>query len=170
MMRIRFLWRWLGIPLMAVALACILLALATGLAAHVYGELDGASFSYTDPTGATVTFTPQSIINPEATKIYEVHPGITQGWAATLMDAAPDVYEGIELGYNRITGAPEGTIGDLALQASGSYVKTFHFVLNNYIVDDTRIPPYGMSYDKALKRNALPVPEDQYGNDHRHDR
>ncbi|UCH46104.1 MAG: hypothetical protein JSV11_05195, partial [Nitrospiraceae bacterium] len=28
---------------------------------------------------------------------------------------------------------------------------------------DNRIPPYQMSYDEAQKRNALPVPTDQYG-------
>jgi hypothetical protein len=39
-----------------------------------------------------------------------------------------------------------------------------HFVLNNYVSSDTRIPPYGFSYDEAKARNALPVPYDQYGN------
>jgi len=32
------------------------------------------------------------------------------------------------------------------------------------VVKDNRIPPYGMSYEEARKRNALPVPADQYGN------
>jgi hypothetical protein len=41
---------------------------------------------------------------------------------------------------------------------------TFHFVLNNEVVKDNRIPPYGMSYDEALQRSVLPVPETQYGN------
>ncbi|NIR00386.1 MAG: hypothetical protein GTN78_09330, partial [Gemmatimonadales bacterium] len=35
---------------------------------------------------------------------------------------------------------------------------------NNYVAKDNRIPPYGMSYDEARVRNALPVPADQYGN------
>jgi hypothetical protein len=48
--------------------------------------------------------------------------------------------------------------------AAGSHHETFHFVLNNAVVKDNRIPPYGMSYDEARKRNALPVPADQYGN------
>jgi hypothetical protein len=30
-------------------------------------------------------------------------------------------------------------------------------------VKDNRIPPYGMKYDEARKRNALPVPASQYG-------
>jgi hypothetical protein len=38
-----------------------------------------------------------------------------------------------------------------------------HFVLNNYIAKDNRIPPWGMSYDVAEKRNVLPVPVSQYG-------
>jgi hypothetical protein len=37
-------------------------------------------------------------------------------------------------------------------------------VLNNKVAKDNRIPPYGFSYDEARGRNALPVPEDQYGN------
>jgi hypothetical protein len=56
------------------------------------------------------------------------------------------------------------TLGDLAALPAGSYHETFHFVLNNYVPSDNRIPPYGMSYDEAQKRNALPVPADQYGN------
>jgi PKD repeat protein len=45
----------------------------------------------------------------------------------------------------------------------GSAIHSFHFVLNNYVKSDTRIPGYGMSYDEAKRRNALPVPETQYG-------
>ena len=45
----------------------------------------------------------------------------------------------------------------------GSYHETFHFVLNNKVVKDNRIPPYGMDYDESLKRNILPVPVTQYG-------
>jgi hypothetical protein len=36
-------------------------------------------------------------------------------------------------------------------------------VLNNKVAKDNRIPPYQMSYNEARKRNALPVPETQYG-------
>jgi hypothetical protein len=32
------------------------------------------------------------------------------------------------------------------------------------VIKDNRIPTYGMSYDQAAVRNALPVPADQYGN------
>ena len=34
---------------------------------------------------------------------------------------------------------------------------------NNTVIEDNRIPPYGMSYDIAKIRNALPVPDNQYG-------
>jgi hypothetical protein len=37
-------------------------------------------------------------------------------------------------------------------------------VLNNAVAKDNRIPPYGMAYDEARTRNALPVPADHYGN------
>jgi hypothetical protein len=52
----------------------------------------------------------------------------------------------------------------VAAQAAGTAHESFHFVLNNTVVKDNRIPPYGMSYDVARVRNALPVPADQYGN------
>jgi hypothetical protein len=107
---------------------------------------------------------PQSILDPANTKIYEVHPAMTQGWAQTLMAVAPAVYGPIVIGYDRETGADTGTIADLAAGTLGPYVETFHFVLNNYVASDNRIPPYGMDYDTALVRNALPVPADQYGN------
>jgi hypothetical protein len=32
------------------------------------------------------------------------------------------------------------------------------------VSEDNRIPPYGMTYDEARKRNALPMPDVQYGN------
>jgi hypothetical protein len=41
--------------------------------------------------------------------------------------------------------------------------KTFHFVLNNAIYADNRIPPYLADYDFIFERNAAPVPRDQYG-------
>jgi hypothetical protein len=54
------------------------------------------------------------------------------------------------------------TLGDLAALPPGSEHETFHFVLNNTVVKDNRIPPFGMSSEEARKRNALPVPADQY--------
>jgi hypothetical protein len=106
----------------------------------------------------------QSIIDLEDpnTKIYEAHMGMTQEWAAQLRALG---YPGdLALSYDRHTGAPSSTLGDLANNsAPGAEHETFHFVLNNTVVKDNRIPPYGMSYEKARKRNALPVPANQYG-------
>jgi hypothetical protein len=109
------------------------------------------------------TFTPQSILDLENTKVYEVHPAITQEWAATLVSVLP-YHETTPVGFDRLNGDVTKTIGQLADQAAGTYEKSFHFVLNNYVADDNRIPPYQMSYDEAQKRNALPVPDSQYGN------
>jgi hypothetical protein len=52
----------------------------------------------------------------------------------------------------------------LAYGSSAPSADTFHFVLNNTVTKDNRIPPYGFSYEEARKRNALPVPADQYRN------
>jgi hypothetical protein len=69
----------------------------------------------------------------------------------------------LPLGFDRVTGAVDYTLGDLASQAPGTDHETFHFVLNNTVHKDNRIPPYGFAYDEARKRNALPVPANQYG-------
>jgi hypothetical protein len=127
-----------------------------------YGPLPGATF--TNPVDNT-PFVPESILDlhDPRTTIYEVHPAITQQWASTLMAVNPGHYGPIALGYDRYTGAPVGTIGELAAGSLGAYAKTFHFVLNNDIASDNRIPPYGMSYETARVRNALPVPDTQFG-------
>jgi hypothetical protein len=93
------------------------------------------------------------------TKIYEAHYGMTQEWAEQLLLLHSI---GLVLSYDRYDPATEFTLGELASQDPGAYHETFHFVLNNKVIKDNRIPPYGMSYDKALQRNALPVPSDQY--------
>lgn len=97
------------------------------------------------------------------TKIYEAHGAITQDWAAKLITVS-GTYSSVPVAYDRVTGAVTATVGDVATMASGSYHETFHFVLNNKVVKDNRIPPYGMSYDEGLGRSVLPVPNDQYGN------
>jgi hypothetical protein len=94
------------------------------------------------------------------TKIYEAHYGMTQEWAGRLR--ALGYPADLALSYDRYTGAPDFTLGNLDAQNPGTYHETFHFALNNYVAKDNRIPPYGMSYDKALARNALPVPDNQY--------
>lgn len=107
----------------------------------------------------------ESIIDLEDsyTRIYDAHYAITSDWAAKLMEADADYYGPIPVSYDRATGAVELTINDLAQQGDGAYHESFHFVLNNHIAKDNRIPPYGMEFEEARKRNALPVPADQYG-------
>jgi hypothetical protein len=124
-----------------------------------YGPL-GVSFE--NPKQPGQFFEPESILDLSGTntKIYEVHPAIDQAWAQTLVGIG---HTDTPVGFNRLTGAIDGTIGELASGALGPYAKSFHFVLNNYVADDNRIPPYGMDYEKARVRNALPVPDDQYG-------
>ncbi|MCS7315569.1 MAG: hypothetical protein RMI94_10090 [Bryobacterales bacterium] len=62
-----------------------------------------------------------------------------------------------------LTGQVTITLGQLAA-GSAHYVNTFHFALNNSVSHDERIPPYGMRYEEARKRNALPVPPALYAN------
>ncbi len=96
------------------------------------------------------------------TKIYEAHYGMTQEWAAQMLGLG--YAASLPLSFERDTGAVSYTLGQLAAQAPGTYHETFHFVLNNTVAKDNRIPPYGMAYEEARKRNALPVPATQYGN------
>ncbi len=100
-------------------------------------------------------------LNGTNTKIYEAHYGMTQEWANQLLAIGKPTSH--PLSYHRLTGAVDTTLGDLAEQAPGTYHETFHFVLNNKVIKDNRIPPYEMSYDDARARNALPVPAAQYG-------
>lgn len=114
--------------------------------------------------GVTVDgFNVRSIIDLSATntRIYEAHMGMTQEWAAQLISLGypPD----LALGFDRLSGDVSFSLGELASLPAGSEHETFHFVLNNTVIMDNRIPPYGMSYDLARVRNALPVPATQYG-------
>jgi hypothetical protein len=94
------------------------------------------------------------------TRIYEAHMGMTEEWAAQLIDLEVD--PGLALSYDRVSGAVTQTLGDLADPATADVATSFHFALNNTVEHDNRIPPYGMDYDEANRRNAAPVPEDQY--------
>jgi hypothetical protein len=104
-----------------------------------------------------------TILNPADpnTKLYEAHYAMTQDWAQRLLALGYDA--ALPLAFDRVSGAVTVTLGQLAARSAGSYEKTFHFVLNNHVAMDNRIPPYGMSYDEAKKRNTLPVPASQYG-------
>lgn len=105
----------------------------------------------------------RTLLNPESphTKVYEAHMALTQEWANQLLGLGYD--PGLVLSYDRVTEQPDYTLQDLANQAPGSWYESFHFVLNNHLAEDNRIPPYGYRYDDAEERNALPVPADQFG-------
>ena len=94
------------------------------------------------------------------TRIWEAHMGMTKEWAQQLMGLN---YSGdMPLRFDRETGEMELSLNGLA-EGTASQEETFHFVLNNVVIQDNRIPPYGMSHDIAKTRNALPVPAEQYG-------
>ena len=114
-----------------------------------------------DPLVAGKTI--HSIVDPEDSRnrIYEAHYGMTREWAAQLLGHGYD--PGMVLGYDRITGEPDDTLGHLAEEEPGETEETFHFVLNNVVIKDNRIPPYNFRYEDARRRNALPVPASQYG-------
>jgi hypothetical protein len=96
------------------------------------------------------------------TRIYEMQGGITQRWAKQLL--AMGKPSSLPLSFDRITGQVTRTLGQLAAKSDSSFEKTFHFILNNYVISDNRIPPYGMKVDEAERRNASPVPDSQYRN------
>jgi hypothetical protein len=125
-----------------------------------YGPL---GFNLINPVDDT-EFEPQSLLDlhDPNTKIYEAHYGMSKEWADVLLSVGYPA--GLELSYDRETGLADYNLGMLAGQAPGTSHETFHFALNNQVIKDNRIPPYGMSYNEAQKRNALPVPADtQYG-------
>jgi len=93
--------------------------------------------------------------------VYEAKPGITKEWAAKLLTVGMPA--GLVLEYDRLTGQPGHTLGQLAAQPAGTAWPTFHFALNNTFVRDSRIPPWGYDHDEALRRNARPAPPDQFG-------
>ena len=114
-------------------------------------------------TGVDGVSTVQTILNQDDpyTKIYEAHYAMTQEWASQLVVLGYSA--SLPISYDRVTAATTYTLGQLAVQPPGTSHESFHFVLNNKVVKDNRIPPYGMSYDEAKLRNTLPVPVAQYG-------
>jgi len=131
-----------------------------------YGQI-GALVS--NPSGGP-DISVESIIDLDGnnTRIYEAHYAVTKPWATTIEALHGP---GFVLSYDRLNGSVVCTVADFLLSdneagkkdsCKGEYHDTFHFVLNNYVSKDNRIPPYGMSFDEAQRRNALPVPADQY--------
>jgi hypothetical protein len=117
--------------------------------------VDGADVVRTllDPTGTD-------------TRIYEVHAGISQAWASTLVDATagpPLVDPTTPVEFDRVTGAVVATLQDVADQPPGTAHESFHFVLNDVVMADNRIPPWKTHRETARQRNTLPVPASLYG-------
>jgi hypothetical protein len=106
----------------------------------------------------------QTLLAPDdpRTHQYVVHQGMTQEWAARLLGWGWD--PALVLGFDRTTGEVTQTLGALAAALPGSAAETFHFVLNDTVLSDHRIPPYGFRYDEARVRNTLPVPATLFGN------
>jgi hypothetical protein len=95
------------------------------------------------------------------TTVYEAHYGMTQEWAVALLSLGYD--PALPLSFDRSSGDVDTTLAELAAAPAGTAQETFHFALNNIVIKDNRIPPFGMRYDDARVRNALPVPASQYG-------
>jgi len=119
-----------------------------------YGDL-----SVTTPGAPASVRTIITLSDPN-TKIYEAQYGMTRDWAQQLLELGykPEM----PLAFHRRTGAVSSTLAEF-VAGTAERIKTFHFVLNNTVMRDNRIPPWGMSYDEARKRNALPTPVAQYG-------
>jgi len=127
-----------------------------------YGELTRNGAPVTVQDNAGTTWTVRSILDPDSTTVYEAKPGMTKEWADQLLALG---YPGdMVLEWDREQHTPTHTLQDLANSAPGTIFHTFHFVLNNAVERDNRIPPYRMSRDLALARNAVPIPAEQYGN------
>jgi hypothetical protein len=114
-----------------------------------YGDLDVMI------NGAPRTVRSVLDLNAPNTRIYEAHMGMTQEWAAQLigLGVSPD----LPLSYDRRDGSVGHTLGELAGMSPGTSLPTFHFVLNNTVYNDNRIPPFGMNAEEAIRRNAAPV-------------
>jgi len=111
---------------------------------------------------AGVSHAVSSLVDLEHSIVYEAKPGLDQPWASQLL--ALGYSPGLALRYDRLTDAVTETLGQLAASPAGTQAHSFHFVLNNVMTADDRIPPYGFKYDEAKVRNALPVPASQFGN------
>lgn len=124
---------------------------------------DGAygNIGRTVQDNAGVSHQVQSLLDLHSTVVYEAKPGLDQQWAVQLLSLGFN--PNLVLEFDRLTDAPYHTLGQLAASEPGTQFHTFHFVLNNVMTADNRIPPYGFRFDEARLRNALPVPHTQFG-------
>jgi hypothetical protein len=95
------------------------------------------------------------------TRTYEAHYGLTQEWANQLLGLGYP--GGLALEYDRLDGSVVHTLDQLANEPPGNAYESLHFVLNNTVIKDNRIPTWGMRYDDSRVRNTLPVPANQCG-------
>jgi hypothetical protein len=96
------------------------------------------------------------------TRIYEAKLGMTARWARQLLGfGLPST---LPLTFDRETGTVRETLGQFASRPAAPDLPTFHFALNNTMVADNRVPPYGLRYDDASERNCTPTPASLYGN------
>lgn len=127
-------------------------------------QVDGGTENITADIDGSPTLIPDVLdVDGNTTKIYQAKHGISQDWAAKLIAAPLNLSGSIPLMFDRETGAVVETLGGLAASAPGTVHESFHFILNNEVISDNRIPPYQMDYDIAVDRNAQPVPDTQYG-------
>lgn len=130
-----------------------------------YGPLEdgnGDPVTVVDPADGVTRVQVRSLLklNDPNAKVYEAHHGLTQEWAQQLHAIGTD--DGLVMQYDRLSGDPVLTLGQLRAQPANTAAESFHFVLNNTVLKDNRIPPWGMDYEDARQRNILPVPTAQY--------
>lgn len=121
---------------------------------------DGSYGSFTSTVGGA-SYTVDSITDPSA-HVWQAKLGISQDWALELLQLGVSPFT--PLTFDRVTGNVTMTLAQLATLPPGTVRETFHFILNNTVVADNRIPPYGFLRSEAVARNAQPVPATQYGN------
>jgi hypothetical protein len=134
-------------------------------AGHALLREDGAygALAVTDATPGSPT-TVDTLLDPvdPHTRVYGVASGISQAWAQKLLAPPLSLAGSTPLDFDRQTGVVVRTLADAASAAPGTVTPSSHLALNDAILSDDRIPPWGMDYAEAHKRNALPVPETLY--------
>lgn len=105
--------------------------------------------------------TVQTLLDPEHTQIWNAEGGISKAWATRLVGEL-GVEGSTPLSFDRATGAVTATLADAAAAPMGASTPSFHLVLNDVVLHDNRIPPWQLQFSEASKRNALPVPADQF--------
>jgi len=95
------------------------------------------------------------------THVYGVASGISKAWAQKLLAPPLSLPGSTPLAFDRQSGAVLRTLSDAAL-GTDAVTPSSHLALDDVVLADNRIPPWGMDYAEARKRNALPVPATAY--------